>query len=111
MSGAARYLTPREAAERLPGEGHDPEKIVRWVLRGVLVQGRRVRLRACKVGGRWLVAEADLTAFLHTVQAGRFRGLKGEPVEAAPGPAPTAQREARRRHREAKRVLAAAGIL
>jgi hypothetical protein len=104
-----RWLTPHQAAESLPGGGH-PAKVVRWFTEGLIVDGRRLKLAATRVGGRWFVRTADLEAFLAAV--GAARGGQGIPAAAvAVGVSRIATREALRRHRQAKRELVAAGVL
>ena len=104
-----KWLTPRQAASVLPGGGC-AAKIVRWFVTGLLVDGRRLKLAATRVGGRWLIRVVDLQAFLTAVGAGR--GGQGIPPAAVRiGACRVAAREALRRHRQAKRELVAAGVL
>jgi hypothetical protein len=104
-----KWLSPREAAEALPGGGC-PAKIVRWFTVGLLVDGRRVRLACRRIGGRWYVKAADLEAFLAAVGAARGgQGIRPEAVWI--GACRIATREALRRHRRAKCELIAAGVL
>ena len=37
-----------------------PECIRLWITRGILHNGQRVKLKGTKVGGSWLVSEAEL---------------------------------------------------
>ena len=46
------------------------QTLIRWVQVGIRVPGgRRVRLKAKKVGGRWRFDPADLDRFLNEVEA------------------------------------------
>lgn len=104
-----RWLSPREAAACLPGE-HHVNKIIRWILEGLLVEGRHLHLKAVKVGGRWLIDVRDLEAFLTAVNSDR-----GQPTDELQKISLRAsrldERSARRRHRQAKKRLKAMGVL
>jgi hypothetical protein len=71
-------LSLQEAADSLPsgmnrGKRLDFSTIWRWVLRGCLaIDGRRVKLEAVRLGGRWLTSREALERFsdaLSTPQA------------------------------------------
>ena len=62
------YLTLRQVAKRYPGkQGQSqlsPSTISRWILIGCPARsGARVKLRATRIGGRWMVEESNLDAF------------------------------------------------
>jgi hypothetical protein len=57
------------AARKFPsyrnGRPVSASTIFRWISAGVrLSDGRRIRLEACRVGGRWLTSEAALARFV-----------------------------------------------
>ena len=61
-------LTVGQVCKRLPGARGNcrtsPATVTRWVIAGCpSVAGERVKLRATRAGGRWLIAEGDLQAF------------------------------------------------
>jgi len=102
-------LTPCQAARALPGQGHHQSKVIRWILSGLLVGGRRRRLAATRVGGRWLIDTRDLAAFLSAVA-----GDRGQPVDEEclrSETFRTREHNRRRQHRAARAVLESAGIL
>ena len=102
----AEMLSPRGVARSLPGQ-HHPHKVLRWILDGLLVEGRRVRLAATKVGGRWFVAREDLEAFLAAT-----RGPKAEALARLRLRALAHGERARRQHnRETRRKLERTGLL
>ena len=83
MSGD--LLTISRICRSLPGArgsaSVSPSTVTRWIVLGCPGRtGTRVRLRAVRAGGRWLVAPADLDAF--------FAALAADP--ATPGDAPSA---------------------
>lgn len=43
--------------------GVDRGTVQRWITHGVMVRGRRIRLEAVRVGGRWEVTIEELDAF------------------------------------------------
>lgn len=62
------YLTLGQVAKRYPGkQGQSqlsPSTVSRWILTGCPGRsGTRVKLRATRGGGRWLIEESDLEAF------------------------------------------------
>jgi hypothetical protein len=86
-------LTLSEIAKRIPGARGarrlHPATITRWILKGTkATDGSLVRLRATRVGYRWLVRAGDLEEFFRTLSA---------PVETTAVPtvrAPAARRKA-----------------
>jgi hypothetical protein len=66
-TSAQRLLTLREAAALIPGRGRrrvHASTIARWITRGVRApDGRRVRLRAVRLGSKWLTTRAWLEEF------------------------------------------------
>jgi hypothetical protein len=106
---AGEFLTPRQAAQALPGR-HHPYKIVRWILDGLLVGERCVHLEARKIGGRWWIAALDLAAFIERVESARGgRTDAGTAVRAAGRR--HGEVAARRRHRLAMGRLERMGML
>lgn len=103
---APRYLSPREVAECLPGRHHS-HKILRWILEGLLVEGRRVRLSAVRIGARWWVAREDLETFLLETRTPAAANLAGLRLHARR----IGERNDRRRHRDARRTLERMGVL
>ena len=84
MSVDPDLLTISQIAGRLPGSrgAHrvHPATITRWILVGCPGRsGARVKLAATRAGTRWLVREADLTAF--------FAALAADPMSAPTAPA------------------------
>ena len=45
--------------------GKNPSTIWRWMNKGVVVRGRRLKLAATRVGGRIHITENDINAYLH----------------------------------------------
>ncbi len=104
--GCDLYLSPREVAENLPGRQH-PHSILRWILEGLLVQGRRVRLAATRIGGRWWVAREDLETFLAATRGPKAEDLARLRLRAfAHG-----ERSKRQRQRETRRRLERMGLI
>ena len=60
---ADAYLSLGQASRLVPG-WPNRSTIRRWIFRGICIEGRRVRLAACRVGARLLVKRTDLAAFL-----------------------------------------------
>lgn len=89
---AARLLTVCQVCAKYPGKGGGrmaPSTVTRWILSGCPDRnGTRVRLRATRVGSRWLVDPDDLTAF--------FAALAASPSGAPPPAAPTPEARAAR---------------
>jgi hypothetical protein len=104
------FLSPAAAAARLPGRPH-PSTVLRWVLVGVVRDGLRVRLAARRVGGRWRIDPVDLDAFLRTLNFGFVSAPDAGHVDPPPAGLGPADREARRRHIDAKRELRRRGVL
>ncbi len=63
-------LSLSQAAHRFPpfreGKSVCPSTVFRWIHSGVrLPDGRRVRLEACRLGGRWLTSGPAIERFIH----------------------------------------------
>jgi hypothetical protein len=61
-------LTVAQVCSRLPGARSNrrvsPSTVTRWVLNGCPSRGGvRIKLKATRAGGRWLIAPADLDSF------------------------------------------------
>lgn len=92
---AGQYLSPPEVARLVPG-GTSDEAVYRWIKRGVLFHGRRVKLAAIRVGGRWQVSRAALHVFLSTINPGMRGPVVGkEAIYGAPPVPATGPRRAR----------------
>jgi hypothetical protein len=91
-------LPPGRGSERIHGS-----TLLRWILKGIRgPDGQRVRLRAVRVGSRWMSSSAWLGEFFEALTP-VFRD-----ADAAPAPrTPTARQRASQRAAEA---LQAAGI-
>jgi excisionase family DNA binding protein len=102
-----RYLSPPEVARLVPG-GTSDEAVYRWIRRGVKHHGRRVKLAAVRVGGRWKVSREALKAFLSTINPGLPGPAVARAVDYGADPAiPTAgPRDARRLARARERLKA-----
>jgi len=75
-------ITLVEIAKRYPGaKGADtshPATWVRWIMRGVIgADGERHKLKATRVGSRWMVNELDVDAFFAEL------GVKAEVARVA----------------------------
>ena len=78
-------LTVPQICDQVPGHRDNdklrPSTVTRWILNGVVGKdGTRVKLKAVRFGGRWLVREADLKAFLEAL-AGRSPDNSPPPAE------------------------------
>jgi hypothetical protein len=108
-----RYLSPLEAARAIPGCPSD-ESVYRWIKRGILHHGRRVKLRAVRVGGRWYTTRADLHVFLTKINPGLRGSQAGVDVAvygaASSVPPACNPREAKRRHERTMERLRAMGL-
>jgi NADPH:quinone reductase-like Zn-dependent oxidoreductase len=105
MSAIDRYLSCTEAVKLLPPGRNSttisPATITRWILRGCrAADGRRVKLRAVRIGFRWAVRETWLQEF--------FELLAANVAEPAITPRTPGQRK--RALERANRELAASGI-
>jgi hypothetical protein len=91
------------AAEYVHGPGEasrtKQSKITRWLVRGLLVNGTRLRLAGVKAGGVWYTTERHIDEFIRATTAGAG-------VPAVPERTP-AERD--RASRAASTALAAAG--
>jgi len=102
------YLSPRQAAERLPGRP-DPWTVVRWITRGLKINGERVFLRGRRIGGRWFVSDIALGRFLDDACPDRA-AHDGESRTPESRPGRLSARERRRRLRQANNVCEAFGL-
>ncbi len=89
-------LTVAQVCERVPGARGarrlHPATVTRWILHGCPSRtGVRIKLTAVRVGGRWLVREADLDAFFAALAV---------TDHAAPMPTPSRDTDQRRRASE-----------
>jgi hypothetical protein len=104
------YLSPVQIARTMPG-CPDPDTIYRWIKHGLLHQGRRVKLDAVRVGGRWQVTREAVQKFLSTINGGLRRpqaaAVAANYGAAAAIPAACNPREAQRRHKQAMARLRA----
>ena len=81
---AGSLLTVSQICRALPGardnKAANPSTVTRWILKGCPARnGERIKLKATRCGGRWLIAPSDLSLF--------FEALACEmpnPVKAAP---------------------------
>ena len=69
MQTQPNYITVSNLARRFPGtrgaKHLHPATITRWILQGVTgMDGTVIRLRAHRLGGKWLITEADLQEFM-----------------------------------------------
>jgi hypothetical protein len=61
----------------------DPATVNRWITRGIVLKnGQRLKLEACRVGGRWLTSTEALFRFIEAQNS-------GPPAETEPQPART----------------------
>jgi hypothetical protein len=93
----------QDVAALIPGRVGtlDPSTIWRWALRGVSGPGgKRVKLRAAKIGGRWTTSREAVSEFLLALNPGRSDNA---PMPRTPG------KRARANDR-AKKQLASVGI-
>lgn len=72
QAGDAHLLAA--AARRLPGTRGGrplaPTTVWRWTVKGAMsADGRRVRLEACRVGGRWFTSTAAVARFIAALSA------------------------------------------
>ncbi len=87
-------LTPAQVAAE--NGLSDPETVVRWIRRGVKVDGRVVRLAGERLGGRWRISRAAVDDFR--------RACNPDAVPAVSSPAATAKRYAAARDRLAREL-------
>lgn len=92
---APEYLSPRRIAERYDCT---VDSVRHWILSGVLVAGRPVRLQALRVGRCWRVSGAAWEAFLAACNPDRSA------ARTIPGPGRAAQ-EARAAHERLRKRL------
>lgn len=109
MSQPVRELiTVGDVCARLPGSRGakrvSPSSITRWILNGCPARtGERVKLRATRAGGRWLIDPEDLKAF--------FDRLGAEPPDTATSATqvpyvPDASEQAERARRSVEKLKA-----
>ena len=88
-------VTMAEAAallgETATGRAVHPATVARWVGRGLLLDGRRVRLEGVRLGFRWKTSAAAVERFLAACGGGGFAGT----TPAVPSPAANARRAAK----------------
>ena len=78
MSTTAHYLSLAAAAKTLPGRPH-PSALWRWARRGLRARdGRRIRLRHLRFGGRLYVTPEALEQFGLQLAEADVAGLKEE---------------------------------
>jgi hypothetical protein len=97
-------LTIGQVCGRLPGargaKRVTPSTITRWITRGCPSRtGERVKLRAIRAGGRWVVRECDLAEF--------FLQLAGDATPPTPPRSPTARNKASERAAEELKEMGA----
>ena len=94
----ASLVARRFPSARGAGRIH-PQTVVRWIQRGVkAASGRRVKLEAVRVGGRWLTSRGAVARFVAALTAA------ADPVPAAP---PSTPRTPAARQRAAEQAAAA----
>ncbi|MGO8903921.1 MAG: hypothetical protein ACLQU5_37140 [Isosphaeraceae bacterium] len=101
----AAELETRLTCAHIAKECHcHPSAPTRWIMKGAsLTDGSRVKLRAVRAPGGWLVRRSDLDQFLEVLTADRLR--ESTPPEPEPKPTPKAARL-----RKIKSKLAEAGF-
>jgi len=79
------YLSPRQAAERLPGRPSE-RTVTRWITRGLPAPdgGGRVHLAAERVSGRWYIRPRALASFLGKIRPPTARAADREAASRAP---------------------------
>src|SRR5262245_61514796 len=93
-----RTLGLAEAARRIPptrnGVPVHPSTLTRWILAGAAApDGRRVRLEAVRLGGRWVTSEEAIYRFALALTAGVDPASAGRPPSAGLREAERAGRE------------------
>jgi hypothetical protein len=81
------YLTLNEAVRRLPsgrnGTRTHVSTLTRWILSGVVARdGSRIKLRAVRLPGRWMLPAGALEEFLERVTSDRIGPPAAPPAEA-----------------------------
>jgi hypothetical protein len=101
-------LSLSQAARIAPGRGSahlHPSTLTRWILRGCRTPGgRRVYLRAARVGSRWMVSRESLDEFFTALTVQTAQPANGTP------PAPRTAGQRRRAAERAARELDRMGI-
>ncbi len=97
-------LTIAQVCAGLPGRSTKrlhPSTITRWILKGVpSLGGQRVKLRAIRAGGRWLVSPAALDGFFAALST----------VDSEPGAFGSATRQRSTGERASASALAAESL-
>jgi hypothetical protein len=96
LSGSGLSLS--QAARRFPpfreSKPVAPSTVFRWIASGVRLQdGRRIRLEAVRLGGRWLTSEQAIQRFIDR----QTPNLDTDPTPRAPTPTQRAKRADRAR--------------
>ena len=104
LAGAGLSLS--QAARRFPpfreGKSVSPSTVFRWIHSGVrLPDGTRVRLEACRLGGRWLTSGPAIERFIHA---------QTPSLETNPALRTSAPTQAAKRAERAGKVLEQFGI-
>jgi hypothetical protein len=111
-TSSAAPLSPTQADEAVtPGRRPVPARIIRWINDGVLVAGRRVRLAATRVGGRWQIRPCDLEAFIVACNCGRRPVERMDATACSVALARRAERAQRERRRMTQDYLVAEGLM
>jgi hypothetical protein len=98
------YLAPADIARRL---NNHPSAAIRWITRGaVLSNGQRLKLRALRSPGGWLVKPEWLDEFLQSLT--EDRQLAGD-ESASPRPRPRLSAQRRAELERVDRALASEG--
>src|SRR5262245_35860784 len=89
LAQAARVIPPGRG-----GVPTHPATLARWILAGAAApDGRRVRLEAVRLGGRWVTSEEALARFAQALTAGVDPASAGRPPSAGLREAERAGRE------------------
>ena len=66
-----QLIALKEVAKRIPGRGGRPTNfatIWRWIMKGSIAPGgKRVRLRAARIGGKWVTSVEAVQEFLQAL--------------------------------------------
>jgi hypothetical protein len=77
---APAHFSPKEIGERYAAH---QMSVTRWITIGAkMTNGSRLRLRATRTPGSWLVTQEDLDEFLAALTADRLREKNGTPTAA-----------------------------
>src|SRR5262245_973458 len=87
---AITYLTLSDVILSLPsrnGRRVHRNTVRRWILKGALLRdGTRLKLRALRTPGQWLVEPDALRRFMKALRADRVGTPKSTPTESGPAP-------------------------